>query len=197
MVHRRNLDIDYDWKPEVGEDPGPKKKPGKPSTSGAKSGQSQQETTIPSLVTKRVQNIGPYRGVMMIVQYDMNPPMFEVILDDDKTLFRFPFGGLEPTDNNQAAAASRETREEIGLDVSLDGNDFLGEVSGSGLDCILYVFTKKVTTDLKDKVVLGKEQKWHCAMTASLIDEYANKGLVTKKHVLGWELFKRKRLNQN
>ena len=133
----------------------------------------------------------------MIVQYDLPEPMFEVILDNDKTLFRFPFGGLELTDQDTSKAASRETREEIGLDidVSLD-HDFVGEVSGSGLDCILYVFAKKVPVHLKESVVLGVEQEWHCAMTADRIDGYITEGLISQKHAIGWQLFKRVRLNK-
>lgn len=169
---------DPDWKPEM-----PEPIQQKPIGSG-------QPATTSS-------NNQVHKGLLTIIELEYNPPRFILILDKDKDLMRFPFGGMEATDITPAAGADRETFEEVGIPkdvgtpVSAD-ESFVGEVNFG--NSVFYVFTKKVPSSTQ--VVLGVEQDEWAPATADEIDRFAKDGLITPKHVRSWEVFKRKRWPQ-
>lgn len=139
-----------------------------------------------------------HKGTLIIIELEYNPPRFILILDKDKELMRFPFGGMEATDATPAAGATRETREEVGIPedvgtpISGDNESFIGEINFG--NSVFYVFTKKVPTPTQ--IVLGEEQEEWAPVTADTIDRFAKDGLITLKHMRAWEVFKRKRWPQ-
>lgn len=181
---------DPDWKPEMPE-PVQEKPigPGQPETTG---------TRQPFQVLRQTPFSGNpvvHKGLLTIIELEYNPPRFILILDKDKELMRFPFGGMETTDITPARGAERETFEEVGIPkdagtpVSDDDESFIGEINFG--NSVFYVFTKKVPASTQ--VVLGVEQDEWAPATADEIDRFAKDGLITPKHVRSWEVFKRKR----
>lgn len=179
---------DPDWKPEMPEPVLEKPVPVQPVATG--SHQPLQVFGQTPFSSGQV-----HKGILTIIELDYTPPRFILILDHDKELMRFPFGGMETTDITPARGATRETFEEVGIteDVGTpisDGNEsFIGEVNFG--NCLFYVFTKKVPA--ATQVVLGDEQEEWAPATADEIDQFARDGMITHKHVRSWEVFKRKR----
>lgn len=183
---------DPDWKPEMPEPV--QEKPAGPN----------QSTTTGSQQPLQVLRQTPFsgnqvhKGLLIVVELEYNPPRFILILDDDKELMRFPFGGMETTDITPAAGAARETFEEIGIPedagtpIRDDDESFIGEVNFG--NTLFYVFTKKVPA--ATQIVLGVEQEEWAPPTADEIDQFVKNGMVTHKHVKAWEIFKRKRWPQ-
>lgn len=184
---------DPDWKPEM---PQPVEerpmRPDQPEITGTH--QPLQVLRQTSFSSNQV----VHRGLLTIVELEYNPPRFILILDKDKELIRFPFGGMETIDITPAKGAERETFEEVGIPkdigtpVSNDDESFIGEVNFG--NSVFYVFTKKVPASTQ--VVLGVEQDDWAPATADEIDRFAKEGLITPKHVRSWEVFKRKRWPQ-
>ena len=136
-----------------------------------------------------------HKGILIIIELECDPPWFILIMDKDKELMRFPFGGMETTDITPAAGATRETREEVGIPedvgtpISGDNESFIGEINFG--NSVFYVFTKKIPASAQ--VALGEEQEEWAPVTADTIDRFAKDGLITSKHARAWEVFKRKR----
>jgi len=179
---------DPDWKPEMPEPVQEKPAPVQPEATGPY--RPLQVLRQTSFSSDQV-----HKGILTIVELEYDPPRFILILDKDKELMRFPFGGMETTDITPAAGAARETFEEIGIPkdagTPINDNDesFIGEVNFG--NSVFYVFTKKVP--VSTQVVLGDEQDEWAPPTADEIDQFARDGLITPKHVRSWEVFKRKR----
>ena len=180
---------DPDWKPEMPEPV--QEKPAGPAQPAVTA----FSELLQVLEQTPFSNGQGHNGILTISELDYTPPRFILILDDDKELMRFPFGGLETTDTTPAAGAARETLEEVGIpeDVGtpISGNDesFISEINFG--NAVFYVFTKKVPASTK--ITLGKEQEEWAPPTADEIDQFARDGLITPKHVRSWEVFKRKR----
>ena len=179
---------DPDWKPEMPEPV--QERPAGPQPAATCSQQPLQVLRQTPFSGDQV-----HKGILTIIELEYNPPRFIIILDLDKELMRFPFGGLETTDITPAAGAARETFEEVGVpeDVGtpIIGNDesFVGEINFG--NAVFYVFTKKVP--VSTQVVLGVEQEEWAPPTADEIDQFVKDSMITHKHVRAWEVFKRKR----
>ena len=170
-----NFDIDLDWKPE-------------PEDVESQDGD-QAQSRIPSLTSGVSQT--PYRGALTIIEYDFTPRMFEVIRDTDKLKMRFPFGGIQSTDDDSSGGSRRETKEEVGLTLGkLTKENFVGELSG-GPNCTIYIFAKTLPAELRHKVVLGEEQLDHAAMLMTTVDRFVDQGLLSRNHANAWRLFQR------
>lgn len=176
-----NRQDDPDWKPEMPE-------PVQPATTASLQ-------PIQFLGQRLFANGQVHKGILTIVELEYNPPRFILILDKDKELMRFPFGGMETTDITPAAGSVRETFEEVGIaedvgtPISDDNTSFIGEINFG--NSLFYVFTKKVPCSTQ--VVLGNEQEEWAPCTADEIDQFVRNGMITPKHVRAWEVFKRKR----
>src|SRR3989344_1923773 len=179
---------DPDWKPEMPEPVQETRAPVQPEATGP-------YRPLQILRQTPFSSDQVHKGILIIVELEYDPPRFILILDKDKELMRFPFGGMETTDIPPAAGAARETFEEIGIPkdagTPINDNDesFIGEVNFG--NSVFYVFTKKVPASTQ--VVLGDEQDEWAPPTADEIDQFARDGLITPKHVRSWEVFKRKR----
>lgn len=191
-------DIDLDWKPEPLE-----LELEEPSEEDPL--ETEQEPTPPNNQTDSLLSLlsggisrpayntskTPYRGALTIIEYDFNPRMIETILDKDKVMIRFPFGGIKLTDGDTSNGSKRETREEVGLSLGkLTQRNFVGGLSG-GPNCTLYIFAKTLSAKLRHKVILGEEQRDHASMLMTTVDRNVDLGLFSRNHANAWRLFQR------
>ena len=188
-LNRRFFERDDDWKPEPPEPV--QKKLTEPSYPTAATIHPPPQALGHLLASRD----NKHRSLLTIIELECDPPKFIMIMDDDKALIRFPFGGMETTDITPARGATRETFEEVGIPedvgtpISDNDKSFIREISfGSS---IFYVFTKKIPASTQ--IVLGKEQELWAPFTADRIDELVVQGLVAYKHAKSWEEFKRQR----
>ncbi len=170
MTRKSRIEIDFDWKPQ----PEP------------------EVLTVPlkGLSPVQIPDQMPYKGVMMIIEFDCEPARFMVIKDRDKERLRFPFGGMKVTDTTFDEGANRESLEEIGLALGLDiDRNFVGELSG-GPNCTLYVFTTRVPYAKAFDIKLGEEQEAGAPFTADHIERCIEDRLFARNHANGWRMRK-------
>ena len=186
FVRRRalNFDIDLDWKPE------PENEDVEPQDDHQ--AQSQTRPSASGFISRT-----PYRGALTIIEYDFEPRMIEVIRDTDKLKMRFPFGGIQSTDDGSSDGSKRETMEEVGLSLGkLTRDNFVGELSG-GPNCTIFIFAKTLPAERRHKVILGTEQRDHVAMLMTSVDRCVDQNLFSRNHANAWRLFRRWRVGKS
>jgi 8-oxo-dGTP pyrophosphatase MutT (NUDIX family) len=177
--------VDPDWKPDFSELNDRYK---------AQTKATRAEPESRPIVFQTLSNQNIYQGVLSIIELESGlssiEPRFIVILDLDKELYRFPFGRLEENDISPAGGAERETKEEIGIELTFSKENNVGSIDFD--KCIFHIFTKKVP--LTTRVVLGEEQETWGPLTAEEIDDLVTKEKMAWRHAKSWQYFRQSRL---
>lgn len=77
-----------------------------------------------------------------------------------KGLYNFPGGKVEPQDIDVYTCASREFKEETGLDISPHDWTHVGDINGEGYNCSLLVATHRDTNG-EAKSMESEQISWH------------------------------------